>query len=162
MADEKTEAEKAKRPPRAKKPEGEAEAKAEGKPAGKPAEAKEARPKAEAKPARAKGDGKAAEAKAEAGVEKPKKVKKPKLKRPFTPRPVAVVPLPPNRAEVKTGKKLKITQIGSPIGRQDYQLATLKGLGLNKLHRSRVLEETASVRGMIDRVRHLLRIETVA
>jgi ribosomal protein L30 len=37
-------------------------------------------------------------------------------------------------------KKIKITQTGSPIGRTDDQLATLKGLGLNKRHRSRVLE----------------------
>ncbi|HUJ96959.1 MAG TPA: 50S ribosomal protein L30 [Stellaceae bacterium] len=54
---------------------------------------------------------------------------------------------------------IKVTQIGSPIGREDYQLATLKGLGLNKMHRSRVLEDTPAVRGMIERVRHLLRVE---
>ncbi|HUC66083.1 MAG TPA: 50S ribosomal protein L30 [Stellaceae bacterium] len=56
-------------------------------------------------------------------------------------------------------KVIKVTQIGSPIGRQDYQLATLKGLGLNKIRRSRVLEDTPAVRGMIERVRHLLRID---
>ncbi len=56
-------------------------------------------------------------------------------------------------------KKIKVTQTGSPIGRTDDQLATLKGLGLNKLHRSRVLEDTPSVRGMINKVRHLLRID---
>jgi len=161
MADEKAEAEKPKRPPRAKKPEGEAaEAKADAKP---PREAKpKPEAKGDAKPARAKGDGKAAEAKAEEGAEKPKKVKKPKVRRVFKPRPVAVKALPPNRVEAKTGKMVKLTQIGSPIARQAYQQATLKGLGLNKLHRSRVLEETASVRGMIDSVRHLLIVETVA
>ena len=53
-----------------------------------------------------------------------------------------------------------MTQIGSPIGREDYQLATLKGLGLNKLRRSRVLEDTPAVRGMIERIKHLLLVET--
>lgn len=54
---------------------------------------------------------------------------------------------------------LKVTQIASPIGRQGYQRETLKGLGLNKLNRSRVLEDTPAVRGMIDRVKHLVRVE---
>ena len=59
-----------------------------------------------------------------------------------------------------TGKKtVKITQIGSPIGRKGDQRATLLGLGLNKLRRSRELEDTPAVRGMIGKVRHLLRIE---
>ena len=43
-----------------------------------------------------------------------------------------------------------VTQIGSPIGRRADQEATLKGLGLNKRHRSRVLEDTPAVRGMIE------------
>jgi large subunit ribosomal protein L30 len=55
-------------------------------------------------------------------------------------------------------KKIKLTQIGSPIGREDYQRATLKGLGLNKMHRTSELEDTPSVRGMIERVHHLVRI----
>ena len=59
-------------------------------------------------------------------------------------------------------KKIKVVQTGSPIGRTDDQLATLKGLGLNKRHRSRVLEDTPSVRGMINKVRHLLRIDEEA
>ena len=62
----------------------------------------------------------------------------------------------------KSGAKLKVTQIGSPIGRQAYQRATLKGLGLNKLHRSRVLEDTPAVRGMIENVKHLVRVESTA
>ena len=61
---------------------------------------------------------------------------------------------------VFSGGKLKVTQIGSPIGRQGYQRATLKGLGLNKLRRSRVLEDTPAVRGMIDAVKHLIRVES--
>ena len=56
-------------------------------------------------------------------------------------------------------KTVRVTQIGSPIGRREDQRATLIGLGLNKLHRSRALEDTPSVRGMIDKVRHLLRVE---
>ncbi len=59
-------------------------------------------------------------------------------------------------------KKIKITQTGSPIGRTDDQLATLVGLGLNKRHRSRVLEDTPAVRGMINKVRHLVRIDDEA
>jgi large subunit ribosomal protein L30 len=59
-------------------------------------------------------------------------------------------------------KKIKVTQTGSPIGRTEDQLATLKGLGRNKLHRSRVLEDTPSVRGMVNKVRHLVRIEEEA
>jgi large subunit ribosomal protein L30 len=57
--------------------------------------------------------------------------------------------------------RVKVTQVGSPIGREGSQRMTLRGLGLDKLHRSRELEDTPSVRGMIDKVRHLLRVETV-
>jgi len=57
------------------------------------------------------------------------------------------------------GKTIKVTQIGSPIGRPDDQRATLIGLGLNKLHRSRELEDTPSVRGMVRKVGHLVRID---
>ena len=45
------------------------------------------------------------------------------------------------------------------VGRTEDQQATLRGLGLNKRHRSRVLEDTPSVRGMINKVRHLVRID---
>ena len=60
-------------------------------------------------------------------------------------------------AEKKT--TLKVTQIGSPIGRRGDQRATLIGLGLNKLHRTRELEDTPAIRGMITKVHHLVRIE---
>ena len=56
-------------------------------------------------------------------------------------------------------KTLKVTQTGSPIGRTDDQLATLKGLGLNKRHRTRELEDTPAVRGMIRKVAHLVKVE---
>ncbi|MCH7864989.1 MAG: 50S ribosomal protein L30 [Proteobacteria bacterium] len=54
---------------------------------------------------------------------------------------------------------VRVTQVGSPIGRRKDQRATLVGLGLNKMHRTRELEDTPSVRGMIAKVRHLVRIE---
>jgi large subunit ribosomal protein L30 len=55
--------------------------------------------------------------------------------------------------------RLKVTQIGSPIGRRNDQRATLVGLGLNKMHRTRELEDTPSVRGMINKISHLVRVE---
>ncbi len=61
-----------------------------------------------------------------------------------------------------TGKTLRVTQIGSPIGRQAYQRATLIGLGLNKMYRTRELEDTPSVRGMINKVSHLVKVEDAA
>ena len=54
---------------------------------------------------------------------------------------------------------LKVTQTGSPIGRRSDQRATLIGLGLNKMHRTRELEDTPSVRGMINKVNHLVSVE---
>ena len=60
------------------------------------------------------------------------------------------------------GKKIKVIQTGSPIGRTDDQRATLIGLGLNKRHRSRELVDSPAVRGMINKVRHLVRVEEVA
>jgi large subunit ribosomal protein L30 len=63
------------------------------------------------------------------------------------------------RTKAAAKKTLTVTQIGSPIGRKADQEATLKGLGLNKLHRSRTLEDTAAIRGMIFKVKHLVRVE---
>ena len=57
------------------------------------------------------------------------------------------------------GKKtVTVVQTGSPIGRRADQEATLKGLGLNKRHRQRTLEDTPAVRGMITKVGHLVRV----
>ena len=91
---------------------------------------------------------------------KPKKAAAPKAAAPKAaaeakPVPKAA-PKPPRKAPEKT---VTVTQIGSPIGREAYQRATLKGLGLNKLNRSRTLEDTPAVRGMIDRVKHLVRVD---
>ncbi len=55
-------------------------------------------------------------------------------------------------------KTLTVTQIGSPIGRTKDQRATLVGLGLNKMNRTRELEDTPAVRGMINKVHHLVRV----
>jgi len=61
-------------------------------------------------------------------------------------------------AETKKGKTITVEQIGSPIRRPKDQRATLIGLGLNKLHRRSTLEDTPSVRGMIAKVDHLVRV----
>ncbi|KAA5603925.1 50S ribosomal protein L30 [Roseospira marina] len=61
-------------------------------------------------------------------------------------------------ASENTGR-VKVTQVGSPIGRRNDQRATLIGLGLNKLHRTRELEDTPAVRGMIRKVSHLVTVE---
>ena len=57
------------------------------------------------------------------------------------------------------GKVIRVTQIGSPIGREADQRQTLIGLGLNKRHRTRELPDTPAIRGMINKVRHLVRVE---
>lgn len=61
-----------------------------------------------------------------------------------------------------SGKKLKITQIKSAAGRIQRQHATLIGLGLNKLHRSKVLVDSPEIRGMIEAVKHLVKVEDAA
>ena len=55
--------------------------------------------------------------------------------------------------------KIKVTQTGSPIRRTKDQRATLVGLGLNKMHRTRELEDTPEVRGMIRKVHHMVSVE---
>jgi len=59
------------------------------------------------------------------------------------------------------GKKttIRVTQTGSPIGRPRDQRATLIGLGLNKMNRTRELEDTPAVRGMVNKVKHLVRVD---
>lgn len=57
-----------------------------------------------------------------------------------------------------TGKTVTVEQIGSPIGRTKDQEGTLIGLGLNKRHRQRTLEDTPAVRGMINKVKHLVKV----
>ena len=57
-----------------------------------------------------------------------------------------------------TAKTVKVQQIGSPIRRPSDQRATLIGLGLNKMNRTRELPDTPAVRGMIAKVSHLVRV----
>ncbi len=54
---------------------------------------------------------------------------------------------------------LRVTQIGSPIGRRNDQRQTLIGLGLNKMNRTKDLPDNPAVRGMINKVHHLVRVE---
>lgn len=84
-------------------------------------------------------------------AEEEKKAKKPAAKKPAA-----------DKKAKAGGKTIRVTQIGSPIGREDWQQATLIGLGLNKRGRTRELEDTPAVRGMIARVHHLVRIEDAA
>ena len=56
-------------------------------------------------------------------------------------------------------KTIKVTQIASPIGKPKDQRATLIGLGLNKMNRTSILEDTPSIRGMIKKVSHLVKVE---
>ena len=55
-------------------------------------------------------------------------------------------------------KTIIVTQKKSPIGRKSYQRKTLIGLGLNKIGRSKVLDDTPSIRGMIGKVKHLVEV----
>jgi large subunit ribosomal protein L30 len=57
-----------------------------------------------------------------------------------------------------SGKTITVEQIGSPIRREGKQRQTLVGLKLNKLHRTSTLEDTPAVRGMIEKVKHLVRV----
>jgi large subunit ribosomal protein L30 len=58
----------------------------------------------------------------------------------------------------KSGKMLTVRQIRSAARRPEIQAATLRGLGLGKIRRTRTLEDTPSVRGMIHSIRHLVEI----
>lgn len=100
--------------------------------------------------------------------EKAPAAKKPAVKKPVEKKPVAKTEssapavakkVAPKAKKKPSGKTLRVTQIGSPIGRKAYQEATLIGLGLNKMHRTRELEDTPSVRGMINKVSHLVKVE---
>jgi large subunit ribosomal protein L30 len=59
----------------------------------------------------------------------------------------------------KATATVRVTQTGSPIGRRADQRQTLIGLGLNKIGRSKVLEDTPAIRGMINKVSHLVRTD---
>ena len=113
----------------------------------KPAAAKKARPEAGVKAAPKAGAKKAA------------------------PEPARTKAVPAKKAPVKkappakqkpAGRTVTVTQTGSPIGRKACQRATLVGLGLNKMHKTRTLQDTPEVRGMINKVKHLVKVEDAA
>jgi len=82
-----------------------------------------------------------------------------KVKAETVKKPVAVKAEAKKEAPAKAaGKTVTLVQVASPIGRQDYQRGTLIGLGLNKMGRTRTLQDTPAVRGMIARVKHLVNI----
>jgi large subunit ribosomal protein L30 len=55
-------------------------------------------------------------------------------------------------------KTIVVKQIGSPIRRPEKQRQTLIGLGLNKMHKTRELEDTPAVRGMVSKISHMVEI----
>ncbi len=57
--------------------------------------------------------------------------------------------------------KIKITQIKSPIGRNNKQRKILISLGLNKINREKIIENNPALQGMVDKVKHLVRTEQV-
>jgi large subunit ribosomal protein L30 len=58
----------------------------------------------------------------------------------------------------KDGKTIRIEQTGSPIRRHHSQRETLIGLGLNRIGRVAELPDTPEVRGMLSKVKHLVRV----
>ena len=62
------------------------------------------------------------------------------------------------KTEKKAGKTVTVRQIRSAARRPAVQAATLRGLGLKKMHATRTLEDTPSVRGMIKSISHLVEI----
>ncbi len=64
-----------------------------------------------------------------------------------------------NPAEAQQKTTVRFTQIASGLGRKKDQVQTLAGLGLGKIRRTRELEDTPAVRGMLRKVAHLVRVE---
>lgn len=94
-------------------------------------------------------------------TETEKKAAKAAPKAPKTAAPKANAAKAAPKAKKLAGEKgtVTVTQMVGSIARQGDQRATLIGLGLNKRHRTRTLEDTPSVRGMIYKVRHLVKVE---
>tara|TARA_B100001248_G_C27347348_1_gene439435 strand:- start:728 stop:910 length:183 start_codon:yes stop_codon:yes gene_type:complete len=57
--------------------------------------------------------------------------------------------------------KIKIKQLKSPIGRNNKQREILISLGLNKINRERILESNSAILGMINKVKHLIKVDEV-
>ena len=60
--------------------------------------------------------------------------------------------------KAKAGKTVTVRQIRSANRKPEIQAATLRGLGLGKIRRTRTLEDTPSVRGMITKVQYLVKV----
>jgi len=56
-------------------------------------------------------------------------------------------------------KNIKVTLVKSPIGAIPKHRATVEALGLRKVHHSNILPDNEAVRGMIDQVKHLVKVE---
>ena len=61
-----------------------------------------------------------------------------------------------------SAKKIRVTQVGSGNGQKPGQQATLIGLGLSKISKSREFDDTPEIRGMLRKVAHLLKVEELA
>ena len=59
-------------------------------------------------------------------------------------------------------KKIRITQVKSGNGQKPGQQATLVGLGLNKISKSREFVDTPEIRGMVKKIAHLVKVEELA
>jgi large subunit ribosomal protein L30 len=99
--------------------------------------------------------------KEDGAAEKPAVKKAPAAKKAAAPAKAekAAAPAKAKKDKAADQATVIVTQVGSPIGRRNDQRATLVGLGLNKIGRTRELEDTPAVRGMIAKVAHLLRVE---
>jgi len=62
-------------------------------------------------------------------------------------------------ANLKSGKKLRVTLLKSPFGTGKSHMATVRGLGLRRRHHTVELEDTSAVRGMINKVAYMLKVE---
>ena len=65
----------------------------------------------------------------------------------------------PKKAAAKSGKTIKITQIHSVICCNPKQRKTMKALGLNKINQTKVMPDNDAIRGMIEVVKHLVKVE---
>ena len=66
--------------------------------------------------------------------------------------------MPQTKSDTTGEKMITVKQVGSPIRREKSQRATLIGLGLNKMNKQRELIDTPEVRGMINKLPHLVRV----
>lgn len=59
----------------------------------------------------------------------------------------------------KKKQQIKVTLVRSPIGFQPKHRETVRGLGLKRMHQTVVLEDTPSVRGMVNKINYMVRVE---